>query len=175
MDTNTSAVKSYPAPPMLATPTDLSAAQAEAVTKALNGLIADTLALYMKTKNFHWHLFGPDFTEYHELFDDQATQLFDGVDALAERVRKVGGTTLRSISHVTALQQIKDDHDETVKPLEMIKRLLADNQHMVKSQRAAVDVCNAQCDVVSANLLEGYLDESERRVWFLFQITQPGL
>ena len=172
MQSTLSAIKTYPAPPPLATPTDLSAAQAGAVVKALNGLIADTLALYMKTKNFHWHLFGPDFKEYHELFDDQATQLLDSVDTLAERVRKVGGTTLRSISHVTALQQIKDDHDELVNPLEMIKRLLADNQHMVRSQRASIDVCNAQRDVASANLLEGYLDESERRVWFLFQITQ---
>ncbi len=175
MDTNKSAVKTYPAPPPLATPTDLSTARAGVVVKALNGLIADTLALYMKTKNFHWHLFGPDFKEHHKLFDDQATQLFDGVDTLAERVRKIGGTTLRSISHVTALQQIKDDHDELVKPLEMMRRLLADNQHMVKSQRTAIDVCNAQRDVGSANLLEGYLDESERRVWFLFQITQVVL
>jgi starvation-inducible DNA-binding protein len=171
MDTK-SVVKIYPAAASLATPTDLNAGQAAAITECINHLIADTLALYMKTKNFHWHLSGPDFKEYHELFDDQASQLLDSVDGLAERVRKIGGTTIRSISHVTALQTIKDDGDEAVPPNEMITRLLSDNQHMVKAQRAAIELCNAQRDVASANLLEGILDDSERRVWFLFEITR---
>jgi starvation-inducible DNA-binding protein len=162
------------APQTLATPTDLGAEQVRAISETVNILIADTLALYLKTKNFHWHLSGSHFKEYHELFDDQADQLLESVDVLAERVRKLGATTLRSISHVTGLQQIIDDHQEAIDPLEMVQRLLSDNKHMVRSQRAAIKVCDTHDDSPTSNILQTLLDESERRVWFLFEITRDS-
>jgi starvation-inducible DNA-binding protein len=162
------------APQTLATPTDLGAEQVRAISECVNILIADTLALYLKTKNFHWHLSGSHFKEYHELFDDQADQLLESVDVLAERVRKLGATTLRSISHVTGLQKIIDDHQEAIDPLEMVQRLLNDNKHMVRSQRAAIKVCDTHGDSPTSNILQTLLDESERRVWFLFETTRDS-
>lgn len=159
-------------PSALATLTDLRQVEVAAVTAAVNPLIADTLALYMKSKNFHWHLSGVHFRDFHLLFDEHAEVLIESVDILAERIRKIGGTTLRSISHISELQTINDDNDEFVPPSEMIRRLLADNQQMAKAQRAAIDVCDENRDTPTGNLLQEILDQTERRIWFLFEIAQ---
>jgi len=164
--------RTYPAPSALATPTDLTRAEVDAVTAAVNPLIADTLALYLKSKNFHWHLSGVHFRDFHLLFDEHAEVLIESVDILAERIRKIGGTTLRSISHISELQTIADDNDEFVSPSEMIRRLLADNQQMARAQRAAIDVCDENRDSPTGNLLQEILDQTERRIWFLFEIAQ---
>jgi len=162
------------APARLATPTDLSPEQVRAVTEAVNPIIADAIALYMKTKNFHWHVSGVHFRDFHLLFDEQADQLFASVDPLAERVRKLGGTTLRSVGHVARLQTIADDEEDYVSPAEMVRRLLADNRHMAERQRAAIDVCSANHDEATGNLLQEIIDETERRIWFLYEVSQGG-
>jgi len=167
-----SRVMSFPAPSLLATVTDLTKQESQAITEALNPLIADLFALYVKTKNFHWHLAGSHFRDYHLLFDEHADQIFDAIDILAERVRRVGGTTIRSISHIGQLQTISDDNDNFVPAGEMVERLLQDNAHLVKTQRAAHTICEQSHDVATASLLETIIDESERRKWFLFEITQ---
>ncbi len=167
-----SKVRLFPASGPLATPTDLKPEEVEAVTRAVNPLIADALALYIKTKNFHWHLSGSHFRDYHLLFDEQAEALFDSIDGLAERVRRIGGTTIRSISHISQLQTIADDNDEFVPAGEMVQRLLADNRHIAQQQRAAIVVCDQNRDAATSNLLQGLLDETERRLWFLFEIAQ---
>ena len=165
-------VKTFPAPSQLATPTDLTPKESQAITEALNPLVADLFALYVKTKNFHWHLAGSHFNDYHRLFDKQADQIFDAVDILAERVRRVGGTTIRSISHINQLQTIEDDNSEFVPAGEMVRRLMEDNAHLAKTQREAHQVCERSRDVATASLLEVIIDESERRKWFLFEIVQ---
>ena len=165
-------VRSYPAPKQLATVTDLTSQEAQAVTEAVNPLIADALALYTKTKNFHWHLSGSHFRDYHLLFDKHAEQLLESVDTLAERVRRVGGTTIRSISHISQLQTISDDNDDFVPAGEMVRRLMQDNQHIAKLQRAAIETCEKHRDSVTANLLQDILDGTEKRKWFLFEILQ---
>ena len=166
--------KSFPAPAALATPTDLKPEQVKAVVEAVNPLIADALVLYLKTKNFHWHLSGSHFRDYHLLFDEHAEQVLESVDILAERLRKIGGTTLRSISHVAALQTLQDDNDEFVTPLEMVKRLLADNQQVARAHREAIDVCDENRDSPTGNILQELLDLTERRIWFLFELVQGG-
>jgi starvation-inducible DNA-binding protein len=163
---------SYPAPKPLATPTDLLPDEARAIVEAVNPLIADAFALYLKTKNYHWHLFGSHFRDYHLLFDEQAEAIFASIDPLAERVRRVGGTTLRSIGHISRLQTIADDEEELVAPAEMIRRLLADNARIAQAQRAAIDACESNRDSVTANLLQEILDQTERRKWFLYEISQ---
>jgi starvation-inducible DNA-binding protein len=168
----TGAVKSFPAPSQLATMTDLTQQEGREITEALNPLIADLFALYVKTKNFHWHLAGSHFRGYHLLFDEHADQIFATIDILAERVRRIGGTTIRSISHIGHLQKIEDDNDDFVPAGEMIQRLMEDNAHLAKTQRAAHEVCNRCRDVATASLLEIIIDESERRKWFLFEIMQ---
>ena len=171
--TQTSALpKTYPAPSALKTPTDLSAEQAGAVVKAINPLIADAFAVYLKTKNFHWHLSGSHFRDYHLMFDEQADQLLESTDPLAERVRKLGGTTLRSISHISSLQTVQDNDTDFVMPLEMLTELMNDNKAMATSQRAAHEVCDDNRDFATASLLETIIDETERRVWFLFEAAQ---
>jgi starvation-inducible DNA-binding protein len=160
-------------PRKLATPTDLKPEDARAVAEAVNPLIADAFALYMKTKNYHWHLSGPRFRDYHLLFDEQAAVILESIDVLAERVRKVAGTTLRSVSHINRLQTILDDNEEFVPASEMIRRLLADNRQIMKAQRAAIEVCESHGDSPTANILQEILDGTERRVWFLYEITQP--
>lgn len=165
-------VKTFPSPSKLATPTDLRPEDVQAVTEAVNPLIADTFALYVKTKNFHWHLSGSHFRDYHLLFDEQAEQILGSIDLLAERVRKIGGTTIRSISHIAELQTISDDNDELVPPGEMIRRLTDDNGRMAQAQRAAIEVCEKNRDSVTANVLQEILDGTERRRWFLFEIAQ---
>src|SRR5258706_7605142 len=165
-------VRLFPAPAPLATVTDLTAQEAQAVTEAVNPLIADAFALYVKTKNFHWHLSGSHFRDYHLLFDEHADQIFDAIDLLAERVRKVGGTTIRSISHISQLQTIADDNDEFVTPGEMMRRLREDNAALAKAQRAAHEVCDRSLDYATASILEALIDSAERRAWFLFEVTQ---
>ncbi len=166
--------QAFPAPPQLATPTDLTRAEAQAITTALNTLVADFFALYLKTKNFHWHLAGSHFRDYHLLFDEQADQIFAGIDLLAERVRRVGGTTLRSVGHVSQLQTITDDNEEFVAAGEMARRLMEDNAHLARAQRQAHEVCEQSHDYASASILETLIDEAERRTWFLFEVTQGG-
>jgi starvation-inducible DNA-binding protein len=156
----------------LATVTDLDANDAAAVAEAVNPLIADAFALYIKTKNFHWHLSGPRFRDYHLLFDEQAASILESVDILAERVRKIGRTTLRSIGHIGRLTGIQDDDDDYVPPSEMIRRLLADNQRMAERQRAAIEVCDGRGDTPTGNILQDVLDQTERRIWFLYELSQ---
>src|SRR6266480_4919833 len=144
-------VKSFPAHSQLATVTDLKPQEVQAITEAVNPLIADAFALYVKTKNFHWHLAGSHFRDYHLLFDEHADQIFASIDTLAERVRRVGGTTIRSISHIGQLQTIQDDNDEFVPAGEMVRRLMEDNAHLAQTQRAAHEVCEQNRDVATAS------------------------
>ena len=154
------------------TPTDLSADAVEKVAKALNGLLADAFALYLKTKNFHWHLSGRHFRDYHLMLDEQSDQIFATTDPLAERVRKIGGRTLRSIGEVAKLQTIKDNDEAYVPPVEMLRELMNDNKKMAAALRKAHEVCDDANDVASASLLENYIDDTERRTWFLFEASQ---
>jgi starvation-inducible DNA-binding protein len=164
--------RGFPAPSQLATKTHLTSAESKAITEALNPLVADLFALYVKTKNFHWHLAGSHFRDYHLLFDEQADQIFAATDVLAERVRRVGGTTIRSISHIGQLQTISDDNEEFVSPLEMVRRLMEDNLHMARAERDAHEVCDHHHDYATASILEVLIDEAERRTWFLFEVAQ---
>jgi starvation-inducible DNA-binding protein len=164
--------KTYSPASRLATPTDLTSEEVEAVTEAVNPLIADALALYIKTKNYHWHLSGSHFRDYHLLFDEQADAILESVDTLAERVRKIGGTTIRSISHVSELQTIADDNDDFVPAGEMVRRLLEDNRHMAEMQRAAIRICDENRDSPTGNILQEILDETEKRIWFLYEISE---
>lgn len=154
------------------TPTDLSADAVEKVAKALNGLLADAFALYLKTKNFHWHLSGRHFRDYHLMLDEQSDQIFATTDPLAERVRKIGGRTLRSIGEVAKLQTIKDNDEAYVPPVEMLRELMNDNKKMAAAMRKAHEVCDDAKDIASASLLENYIDDTERRTWFLFEASQ---
>ena len=165
-------VKSYPAPSQLATVTDLSPKGVQEITEALNPLVADLFALYVKTKNFHWHLTCSHFRDYHLLFDEHADQIFAAIDILAERVRRIGGTTIRSISHIGQLQTIEDNNEDFVSPADMVKQLMEDNAHLAQAQRAAHEVCDKNQDVATASLLEVTIDEAERRKWFLFEVLQ---
>ncbi|MGE3867962.1 MAG: Dps family protein [Pseudorhodoplanes sp.] len=158
----------------LATPTDLDSNATKDVAAALNLLLADAFALYMKTKNFHWHVSGPHFRDYHLMLDEQAAQILATTDDLAERVRKLGGTTLRSIGHIARLQRIEDNDADYVTPLDMLAELREDNLQMVTALREAHDVCDEHNDVASASLIENWIDETERRVWFLFEAGRRG-
>ena len=153
----------------LNTPTDLAADGVEKVTKALNGLLADAFALYLKTKNFHWHISGRHFRDYHLMLDEQSDQIFATTDPLAERVRKIGGRTLHSISEIAKVQTIKDNNEDYVPPIEMLRELMEDNKKMAAAMRKAHEVCDDAKDIASASLLENYVDETERRTWFLFE------
>src|SRR5437763_6463018 len=154
----TTHVKSFPAPAQLATLTDLTSQEAQAVTEAVNPLIADLFALYVKTKNFHWHLAGSHFRDYHLLFDEHADQIFNAIDILAERVRRVGGTTIRSISHIHQLQTISDDNNDFVSHGEMVQRLMQDNAHLDTTQRTELEECEKKRDGVSTSHLEHIID-----------------
>lgn len=153
----------------LATPTDVEPGGVKKVAAALNGLVADAFALYLKSKNFHWHVSGPNFRDYHKLLDEQAEQIFASIDPLAERVRKLGAHTLRSVGEISKLQSIKDNDEAFVAPNAMIKELLADNRAMAEAMRKVHKVCDDAEDVATASLIEIYLDETERRIWFLFE------
>ncbi|HVO23570.1 MAG TPA: DNA starvation/stationary phase protection protein [Candidatus Margulisiibacteriota bacterium] len=158
----------------LATPTDLGNAARQDIAAALNGVLADVFALYVKTKNFHWHVSGPHFAEYHRLFDEQAQELYAMTDALAERVRKVGATTLRSIAHIARTQRILDNDAPFVDPLDMLAELREDNLTLVRRLRATHDVCDEHRDVASTSRIETWIDESERRAWFLYETARRG-
>jgi starvation-inducible DNA-binding protein len=153
----------------LETPTDLSAEATRDISGALNALLADVFVLYMKTKNFHWHMSGPHFRDYHLLLDEQSEQIFAATDDIAERVRKVGGTTLRSIGHVARLQRIPDNDAEWVTPEDMLAELREDNKRLALEMREAHATCEEHGDVATTRLLENWIDEAERRVWFLFE------
>ncbi len=156
-------------PALLATPTRLDQGARNAIAQALNPLVANAFALYVKTKNFHWHLSGRHFRDYHLLFDEQADQIFAMVDILAERVRKLGGLTIHSIGEIGQLQTIKDDNDPFVEAKEMVRRLMEDNKNYASWIMSAHEICDEHEDVATASLLEVFLDETERRIWFLFE------
>ena len=153
----------------LKTPTNLTSNATQDISGALTALLADMFALYVKTKNFHWHVSGPHFRDYHLLLDEQGEQIFAMTDPIAERVRKIGAPTLRSIGHVARTQRIKDNDAEFVDPLDMLAELRSDNQDLVSRMREVHNVCEECNDVASASLLEVWIDETERRVWFLFE------
>jgi starvation-inducible DNA-binding protein len=155
----------------LSTPTDLSPEGVLAISEELKNLLADVFALYMKTKNFHWHMSGPQFRDYHLLLDEQSEQIFDMTDDIAERARKIGGATLRSIADIARHQRIQDNDDEFVAPEAMLSELCADNQKLTRELRTAHAVCDEHNDVATASLIENWIDESERRTWFLFEIS----
>ena len=152
------------------TRTDLSGDAVEEITSNLRRLLADVFTLYVKTKNFHWHISGRHFRDYHLLLDEQATQIFAITDTIAERARKIGGTTIRSISDIAKNQRLKDNNKEGVSPQEMIGELCEDNQQLTRSLRAAHEVCDRHNDVATASLIEIWIDETERRTWFLAEI-----
>ena len=156
----------------LQTPTDLSTNATRDISGALNALLADMFALYLKTKNFHWHMSGPHFRDYHLLLDEHGDQIFATTDAIAERVRKIGGTTLRSIGHISRLKRLEDNDAEFVTPMDMLAELRDDNKRLTASLRETHDVCDEHGDVATTSLLEVWIDEAERRTWFLFEATR---
>jgi starvation-inducible DNA-binding protein len=156
----------------LLTPTDFTKDARRDIAAALTGVLADMFALYLKTKNFHWHMSGPHFRDYHLMLDEQGDQIFNTTDALAERARKIGGTTLRSIGHIARSQRLLDNDASYVAPDDMLAELADDNRRMAGFLRAAHTVCEEYGDVASTSLIENWLDETERRVWFLFEATR---
>jgi starvation-inducible DNA-binding protein len=158
----------------LSTPTDLGSNATTDIAAALTGVLADMFALYLKTKNFHWHLSGPHFRDYHLMLDEQGDQIFATTDALAERARKVGGTTLRSIGHIGRLQRLADNDADYVTPEDMLAELADDNRRLIGFLREAHGVCEDHNDVASTSLIEVWIDEAERRSWFLFEATRSS-
>jgi len=156
----------------LATPTDLGAQATRDIGGALNALLADVYALYFKTKNFHWHVSGAHFRDYHLLLDEHADQIYDIADDIAERVRKLGGTTIRSVGHIARLQRLKDNDADYVDPLDMLSELREDNTALLSSMRRTHELCDDHNDVATASLLENWIDQAERRIWFLFETTR---
>ena len=153
----------------LLTPTDLGAKATRDISAAMNSVLADVFALYLKTKNFHWHMSGPHFRDYHLMLDDHGEQIFAMTDDIAERVRKIGGMTIRSIGQISRLQRISDNNADYVEPEDMLAELREDNQTLISKLREAHDVCDEYHDVATASLIENWIDESERRHWFLFE------
>jgi starvation-inducible DNA-binding protein len=162
--------KSKSAP--LATATDLPDSAVNAIAKAINPIIADTFVLYLKTKNFHWHMSGKHFRDYHLLLDEQADGIYASIDPLAERVRKLGAPTVHSFAEIMKIATLDESDDEFLTPQEMFEQLIADNKAVVQSMRKAHDVCDDKNDVATASLLENYIDEAEKRLWFLFETNQ---
>jgi starvation-inducible DNA-binding protein len=156
----------------LRTPSDLGDNATKDVSAALTGLLADMFALYLKTKNFHWHMSGPHFRDYHLLLDEQGDQIFATTDVIAERVRKLGGTTIRSIGHISRIQRLLDNDAPYVTAEDMLAELLDDNKRMTTLLREAHAVCDEHNDVASASLIENWIDEAERRTWFLYESTR---
>ena len=156
----------------LETRTDLSRDAVVEISNELRQLLADVFALYLKTKNFHWHMSGSHFRDYHLLLDEQGEQIFAMTDDVAERARKLGGTTLHSISDISRHQRLKDNNEESVAPEDMLAELCADNQHLTRSLRSTHEVCDRHNDVATASLIETWIDETERRTWFLFEIAR---
>jgi len=158
----------------LATPTDLKAAATRDIAAAMNAILADVFALYLKTKNFHWHMSGPHFRDYHLLLDEQADQLFAMTDAIAERVRKIGGATLKSVGHISRLQRVADNDVDYVQPQDMLAEVREDNKELAARLREAHNVCEEHRDIATASLIEVWIDETERRTWFLFEAARQA-
>ena len=158
----------------LRTPTDLSKDATYDVAGAMNAVLADAFALYLKTKNFHWHMSGPHFRDYHLLLDEQSDQILGMTDPVAERVRKLGRTTVKSIGHIARLQRLLDNDAEYVEPEDMLAELIDDNKALVARLREANGLCDEHNDVATASLIEAWIDETERRIWFLFETTRRG-
>ena len=158
----------------LSTPTDLKDKGIQEISKALNGLLADAFALYLKTKNFHWHVSGPNFRDYHLLFDEHAEQIFATTDELAERVRKIGGRTLHSIADISRHQSITDNEEDFVAPGDMVHELMRDNKAMMAAMRKVHELCDKHDDVATASILETFIDGTERRNWFLFEVSRSA-
>jgi starvation-inducible DNA-binding protein len=168
------AIKGARTPSNLDTPTDLDPKAIAEISGALNGLLADAFALYLKTKNFHWHVSGPHFRDYHLMLDEHAEAIFATTDELAERVRKIGGTTLRSVGQISELQSIADNNEDFVDPADMLRELMADNKAVAAAMRKAHKICDDHEDVASASLLENFIDATERRTWFLFEAARDA-
>jgi len=158
----------------LGTPTDLGSKAAANICAAMNAMLADVFALYLKTKNFHWHMSGPHFRDYHLLLDEQADQVFAMTDPIAERVRKIGGRTLRSIGEIARVQRLLDNDADYVDPQDMLAELREDNKQLAARFREAHDVCDENRDVATASLIEVWIDETERRTWFLFEASRKA-
>ena len=158
----------------LDTPTDLSTEAVSEISEPLNAILATTFALYLKTKNFHWHVSGPHFRDYHLLLDEQGEQIFDSTDDIAERVRKIGGTTLRSIGQISKLQGIEDNDESFVSPGDILRELMSDNKKLIEAMRGCHEVCDKYGDVATASILENFIDQAERRVWFLFEASRKA-
>jgi starvation-inducible DNA-binding protein len=155
----------------LSVPNDLPESARAAVCKVVNPLVADAFALYIKTKNFHWHMSGHHFREYHLLFDEQAGQIYAMIDVLAERVRKLGFTTIHSVGEIAQLTKVKDDNRQYVEPKEMVIELMNDNKNFAARMRAAHEITGDKNDVATTSILENYIDEAERRTWFLYETS----
>jgi len=168
----TSATRHVRTAPALDTPTDLTPDAVKDVAGALNIMLADVFALYLKTKNFHWHVSGPHFRDYHLLLDEHAAQIFATTDDIAERVRKIGGTTLRSIGHIARLQRVSDNDADYVTPLDMLAELREDNKQLTARMRETHDLCSEHGDVATTSMIENWIDEAERRTWFLFEASR---
>jgi starvation-inducible DNA-binding protein len=153
---------------------DLSSKGVEELSASLRELLADVFALYVKTKNFHWHMTGPHFRDYHLLLDDHGDQIFAMTDDVAERIRKLGGVALRSIGDIARTQRLQDSDETSLSAEAMLKRLLSDNQELTKYLRATHEVCDKHNDVATASLIENWIDETERRSWFLYEMVKPG-
>src|SRR5258707_2903757 len=162
--------KAGPAP--LHTPSDLKSNAVRDISGALNIMLADMFALYLKTKNFHWHMSGPHFRDYHLMLDEQGEQIFATTDDIAERVRKIGGTTLRSIGHIARLQRVLDNEADYVTPQDMLAELRDDNPQLIMRLRETHSLCDEHRDIATASLIENWIDEAERRVWFLFEASR---
>jgi starvation-inducible DNA-binding protein len=158
----------------LATPASFTSNAVQDLSGALNALLADVFVLYLKTKNFHWHMSGPHFRDYHLLLDEHGDQIFAMTDDIAERVRKIGGTTIRSIGHIGRLQRLLDNDADYVTPRDMLSELRDDNKQLAASMRETHELCDGHGDVATASLLETWIDETERRVWFLFEASRHG-
>jgi len=158
----------------LITPTDLGASASKDIAGGMNAILADVFALYVKTKNFHWHMSGPHFRDYHLMLDEHADQLYAMADPIAERIRKTGGSTLRSIGHIARIQRIKDNDADFVDPLDMLAELREDNVLLASKLRVIHDLLDEHRDMASASLIEGWIDETERRTWFLFESSRHG-
>jgi len=156
------------------TPTDLEQDAVKDITAALNGMLADVFALYIKTKNFHWHMSGPHFRDYHLLLDEQADQIFAMSDPIAERVRKLGGETIKSIGDISRRQRVLDNDADFVEPDDMLAELMDDNKSLTTRLREAHEVCDEHNDVATTSLIEVWIDETERRTWFLFEASRRG-
>jgi starvation-inducible DNA-binding protein len=160
--------------PELESPSDLSGAATHDIAAALRAMLADVFAVYLKTKNFHWHMSGPHFRDYHLLLDEQSDQIFAMTDPIAERARKIGGTSLRSIGHITRIQRILDNDADYVDPQDMLSELCSDNQQLTRELRRLHELCDEYGDVATASLIENWIDETERRVWFLYEALRRG-